>query len=108
MWFSNFFENAFVSRVNRRICIRMARFWRSAKRGKGPLTYWRSTPTSRRPLIYGLDAEGRRGLVTETTQEPPSMNTETKKAAKAAPAKAADKAAKVPTKAAKVPPRQAG
>ena len=29
MWFSNFFENALVSRVNRRICIRIVRFWRS-------------------------------------------------------------------------------
>jgi hypothetical protein len=27
-------------------------------------------PTSRRPLIYGIDAEGRRGLVTETTPTP--------------------------------------
>ena len=29
MWFSNFFENAQVSRVKRRICIRIVRFWRS-------------------------------------------------------------------------------
>jgi hypothetical protein len=27
--FSSFFEKAFVSRVNRRICIRMVKFWRS-------------------------------------------------------------------------------
>ena len=29
MWFSNFFENALVNLVKRRICIRMVRFWRS-------------------------------------------------------------------------------
>ncbi len=28
-WFSTFLENAFVRRVNRRIDIRMVRFWRS-------------------------------------------------------------------------------
>jgi hypothetical protein len=28
-WFSSFFEKAFVSRVNRRIDIRIVRFWRS-------------------------------------------------------------------------------
>jgi hypothetical protein len=30
-WFSNFFENALVSRVNRRMLVRMVRFWRSTK-----------------------------------------------------------------------------
>jgi hypothetical protein len=29
-WFSNFFENAFVSRVNRRIAIRVVKFYPSA------------------------------------------------------------------------------
>ena len=29
MWFSSFFQNPFVSRVNRRMCIRIVRFWRS-------------------------------------------------------------------------------
>jgi transposase len=29
-WFSTFFENALVSRVKRRMCIRIVRFWRSA------------------------------------------------------------------------------
>ena len=29
VWFSHFFENAFVRRVNRRIDICMVRFWRS-------------------------------------------------------------------------------
>jgi len=28
-WFSSFFENAFVRRVNRRIDMRIVRFWRS-------------------------------------------------------------------------------
>jgi hypothetical protein len=30
-WFSHFFENAFVSRANRRIGIRIVRFWRSTQ-----------------------------------------------------------------------------
>ena len=29
MWFSTFFENPFVSRVNRRMCIRIVRLARS-------------------------------------------------------------------------------
>ena len=29
VWFSTFFENAFVGRVNRRMLIRIVRFWRS-------------------------------------------------------------------------------
>ena len=29
LWFSTFFENALVSRVNRRMLIRIVRFWRS-------------------------------------------------------------------------------
>jgi hypothetical protein len=28
-WFSTFFENAFVNRVNRRMCIRIVKFERS-------------------------------------------------------------------------------
>ena len=31
LWLSTFFENAFVSRVNRRMPIRIVRFWRSTK-----------------------------------------------------------------------------
>jgi hypothetical protein len=30
-WFSNFFENAFVSRLKRRLCIRIVRLARSEK-----------------------------------------------------------------------------
>jgi hypothetical protein len=49
-WFASFFEKAFVSRVKRRIPIRIERFWRSTYEveicaGSGfPLILWRSAP----------------------------------------------------------------
>jgi DNA-damage-inducible protein D len=42
-WFSNFLENAFVSLVNRRMCMRMVRFWRSTNDVEmcfGGVSYW--------------------------------------------------------------------
>ena len=51
---ATFFVNAFVRRVNRRIDIRIVRFWRSTS--KGPIV------TAGVPAVYSALARWQRGL----------------------------------------------
>jgi len=56
--FSHFFEEAFVNRMSPRICVRMARFWRSTRRCRSGSEWgcrdWATSLKLRQPEIAVL------------------------------------------------------
>ena len=73
MWFSNFFENAFVSRVKRRICIRIVSFALAMKVDRYNATHPKEDPLQV-PFNFEEDIEEMkiaRGLDEDDESDPP-------------------------------------